>query len=66
GELRKKEWMNSLKGKKSGIVSQNENIRWGSRYSMVALQPCHSGNMKADKREIFDFPHNCIWKLILS
>ena len=35
--------MNSLKEKKSGIVSQNEN-------SMVALQPCPSGHITADKR----------------
>jgi len=41
--------MNSLKGKKSGIVSQNE-ILDGVRYSAVALQPCPSGHITADKR----------------
>jgi len=37
------------------MQSQNE-IYGGVRNSAVALQPCPSGHITADKREIKDFP----------
>ena len=48
--------MNSLKEKKSGIVSQNENIRRGSVLCIPIIGACPSGHITADKREIEDFP----------
>ena len=48
--------MNSLKEKKTGIVSQNENIRRGSVLCVPIIGTCFSGHITLDKGEIKDLP----------